>query len=365
MQTPLERTRALLKDNNIDALLITDVADLRWLTGAQSTFDEEAAHVGLITPKTAHIHTDSRYYQALVDHCPYPDEFTFDKERATVEAWTAARVAELPDSARCALQDSAPISFLRALDEALAGKPAPVFLGEEMRNLRAIKTSQEIAYLQEAQDITDKALLYIGDNIHPSMTEKAIRAELDNFMLQNGADAISFETIIAAGPNGANPHARAGEYQVQAGDLIVIDFGASKYDYHADMTRTFSLGEPSSEQRAVYEVVREAHETAAAALKPGVIGRDIHAIAQRVIADAGYGDYFEHGLGHGVGIEIHENPNLSPRWDKPIPKHSVVTVEPGIYLPYKFGIRLEDTGVVTDDGFKPFTRINHDLRVIG
>lgn len=364
LHTPLERTRALLKDNNIDALLVTDVADLRWLTGAENTFDAEPAHVAFVTPETAHVHTDSRYYQALLDNCAYSCDFTFDKEHDTIETWSAVRISAFSDTARIALQDSAPISFLRALESVLEKKSTLVFLGEEMRDLRAIKTSQEIAFLQEAQDITDKALLYIGDFIQPNMTEKVIRAELEYFMLQSGADALSFDTIIAAGPNGANPHARAGEYQVQYGDLIVIDFGAGKHDYHADMTRTFSVGEPLAEQRAVYEVVRQAHEMAAAALKPGVIGRDIHAIAQRVIADAGYGDYFEHGLGHGVGIEIHENPNLNSRWDKPIPENAVVTVEPGIYLPHKFGIRLEDTGVVTADGFKPFTSINHDLRII-
>jgi Xaa-Pro aminopeptidase len=144
-----------------------------------------------------------------------------------------------------------------------------------------------------------------------------------------------------------------------------MDYGALYEDYHADMTRTVCVGEPSEEQRAVYEVVRRAHEECAALVRPGVNGLDIHNKSVQVISEAGYGDYYGHGLGHGVGIEIHERPNLGLRWDKPVPEGSVVTVEPGIYLPGKFGVRLEDCGVVTADGYRPFTRSSHELRVVG
>ena len=151
---------------------------------------------------------------------------------------------------------------------------------------------------------------------------------------------MSFGTIIAAGPNGANPHAQPGEYVVKEGDLIVMDYGALYHDYHADMTRTVCVGEPSDKQREVYDIVRRAHEECAAMVRPDIIGKDVHDHSVKVISDAGYGAYYGHGLGHGVGIEIHELPGFGRGWDKPVPAGSVVTVEPGIYLPGEFGIRL-------------------------
>lgn len=169
---------------------------------------------------------------------------------------------------------------------------------------------------------------------------------------------------MASGPNGANPHAQPGERVVEKGDMIVMDYGAGYLDYHSDMTRTVVLGQPSEEQQHVYDVVRLANETCASAIHAGVLGSDIHNLAVKVISDAGYGEYFGHGLGHGVGVEIHERPFCNARYNKPLPAGSVVTDEPGIYLPGKFGIRLEDFGVVTEDGYDVFTQSTHDLMVI-
>lgn len=143
--------------------------------------------------------------------------------------------------------------------------------------------------------------------------------------------------------------------------MIVMDYGAGYHDYKSDMTRTVCVGEPTDEQRRVYDVVRQAHEACAAAAKPGCIGSDIQDLAVKVISDAGYGDFFKHGLGHGVGIQIHENPNFGRRWNRPVPEGSVVTVEPGIYLPGNFGVRLEDFGLMTAEGFVPFTQSTHEL----
>lgn len=361
---PLKKLRAHMKEKNIDALVVTNTPDLRWLTGAKNTFDNEQCHVAFITQDEAIVHTDSRYFEALKQNLAYKDLFALDGKPCLNPLWVAQKIEGLVPGAFVALQDSASISFLDTVEKNLSNKGQLLHLGEDITNLRSVKTADEIASLQAAQEITDKALLYIKNYIQSGMTEKNIRAALDNFMLESGADALSFDSIVAGGPNGANPHARPGEYVIKEGDLVVIDFGAIKDDYHADMTRTFVVGEPSHEQESVYATVKEAHEEAAAALKPGAIGREIHEMAEQIIADAGYGDFFGHGLGHGVGIEIHENPNLNPRWDGPIPEGAVVTIEPGIYLPGKFGIRLEDAGVVTTEGFKPFTQIDHELILV-
>ena len=223
---------------------------------------------------------------------------------------------------------------------------------------------EELALLREAQRITDEAFTHMCGFIKPGMTEKEIRVELENYMLTHGADGLSFESIVAGGPNGANPHAQPSEYRVQKGDFIVLDYGALYHDYHADMTRTVILGEPTEEQRHVYDIVRLAHETCAATAKPGCIGKDIHNLAVKVISDNGYGDYFAHGLGHGVGLEIHEKPVFGRTYEGEVPVGSVITVEPGIYLPGRFGIRLEDTGVMTEDGYAPFATSPHELVVI-
>ena len=235
----------------------------------------------------------------------------------------------------------------------------------EICDLRMVKDEAELAALRRAQEITDAGFEHICGFIHAGLSEMEVRVELENYMLCHGADGLSFDTIIAAGPNGANPHARPGSYVIQEGDMVVMDYGALFADYHADMTRTVCVGQPGTLQREVYGIVRETHEACAAAVRAGVIGREVHELSVKLISEAGYGEYYGHGLGHGVGIEIHERPNLGRLYDKELPEGSVVTVEPGIYLPGKFGVRLEDTGLVTASGYEPFATSTHELVVVG
>lgn len=371
-QTPIDTTnriarlRAYLADNDLDGMIVRSNANLRWLTGAQHTFDTELAHTALITQDHLFFRTDSRYLQTFYEHLGKDTIWEFSEGQDSHEAWLAAELAKI-GAARAGIEDSISIAFLDALLKASGERNLfcnYVHTHSVIEDLRIVKDEQELCALRKAQEVTDLALQHMIEYLEPGQTEQQIRNELESFMLAHGADAISFDSIIAAGSNGALPHAQPSARPIQKGDLVVIDFGALVDDYHADMTRTFSIGQPSEEQRRAYEVVKTAHEKAAAAVKPDVNGAYIHSIAQDVIAQAGYGDYFKHGLGHGVGIEIHENPGFRPAWDKPVPRNSVVTIEPGVYLPTKFGIRLEDTGVVTQKGFEPFTSYNHDLIVI-
>lgn len=367
-----QRLQEYMKDNAIDAFIVRANANLRWLTAAPKVFDEELAHVGFITADAFFLRTDARYYQTFVERLG-DDSFiqlqlTAQNDKAGTDAnWIAEHISS-SGAHNVAVEDSITIGFmddlLSAVKKNVAYPVEFIHARDVVENLRIKKDSDELALMQRAQDVTDDALTYIVSYIQPGMTEKQIAQALDNYILEHGGDAISFPTILASGPHGALPHAQPDDRKVEEGDLIVIDFGAVVGEYHADMTRTVSLGEPSQKQRSVYEVVRRAHERAAEAVHPDVIGSDIHNIAADTISEAGYGEFFGHGLGHGVGIEIHENPGFRPAWNKPVPKGSVVTIEPGIYLPGEFGIRLEDTGVVDDEGFKPFTRYNHDLIVI-
>ena len=357
------RFRERMAECGYDAAILRNNPDLRWLTGAERTFDDETAHTAFITQDGLWLHTDSRYYNTFLTRLGRDTPWQIDMDIVEPAWWAAQRIRET-HSRSVAVEDTLDLAFYDDLSgECLRASVAclnPRMHGD-ICDLRKIKDAEEIELMRHAQATTDAAFEHICGFIKPGLTEQQIRAELENYMLMNGADALSFDSIIATGANGANPHAQPGETVVREGDLIVMDYGAGYHDYHSDMTRTVCVGEPSEEQRRVYDVVRLAHETCAAAARPGCIGTDIQALAVKVISDAGYGDYFKHGLGHGVGLEIHERPNFGRSYPFPVPEGSVVTIEPGIYLPGKFGIRLEDFGLMTADGFAPFTRSTHDL----
>ena len=208
--------------------------------------------------------------------------------------------------------------------------------------LRRKKSAAEVEKIKAAQKITDDAFRHICSFIKEGMREKEIQLELDFYMLSHGADALSFETIVAAGENGAKPHAVPGERRVKKGDFITMDFGAVVDFYHADMTRTVALGEPGAQMLQVYNTVLFAQNSAIAAAKGGMLCTEVDAVARNIIKNAGYGAYFGHGTGHGVGVEIHEEPCFNTVSEDVLEPGDVVTVEPGIYLPDKFGVRIED-----------------------
>ena len=277
----VERLRALMASRGYDAVILRNNPDLRWLTGAERTFDLEVAHTAFVTADGLWLHTDSRYYntfrERLGEACPWK----IDQDAVEPAAWAAARVLETR-SRVVAVEDTCDLAFFDAFGTACAAASVSCLtprLHGDICDLRSVKDGEEIELMRRAQEVTDEAFDHICGFIHAGLTEQEIRVELENYMLSHGADELSFGTIIAAGPNGANPHAQPGPYVVQEGDLIVMDYGAGFRDYHADMTRTVCVGEPSDEQRAVYDVVRRAHEACAAAVHAGVIGRDIHNIA--------------------------------------------------------------------------------------
>lgn len=362
----MDRVRALMRQRSYDAVVLRNNYDIRWLTGATRVFDFEDAHTAVITQEGAWLHTDSRYYGSFMERMGSDSGWKVDMELTGHTRWTAMLLRDL--HVRCAaIEDTLTLGFYESLVHELNQCSFDCIMPRmhsDLVQMRATKTEEELRLLKRAQEITDAAFDHICGFVRPGQTELQIRAELEGFMLSNGAHALSFDSIVASGPNGANPHARPSERKVCAGDYIVLDYGALYEDYHADMTRTICVGEPSSKQREVYDVVRAAHEAAAAAARPGMLGKDLHEVAAKVISDAGYGNYFKHGLGHGVGLEIHELPSVGRLGEKELEVGSVFTIEPGIYLPGEFGIRLEDCGVMTQDGYAPFTASTHDLVVV-
>lgn len=233
-----------------------------------------------------------------------------------------------------------------------------------IRTLRMVKTPQEIEKIKAAQRIAEAAFDHILGFITPGKTEKEIALELDFYMLSHGAQALSFETIAVSGKKSSMPHGVPDGNIVQNGDFITMDFGAVVDGYHSDMTRTVAVGAVSERQKEVYNTVLRAQEAVLAALKPGLSCREADRIARDVITQAGYGEYFTHSTGHGVGVEIHEFPNLSPRAESILEIGNVITDEPGIYLPGAFGVRIEDMALITSDGCENLAQCSKELIIL-
>ena len=233
-----------------------------------------------------------------------------------------------------------------------------------INGFRATKEDWELDLMRKAQAITDKAFSEVIGRIKPGMTELELQAELIYCLYKNGATGLAFDPIVVSGPNTSLPHGVAGERVIQAGDFVTMDFGASYRGYCSDMTRTVAVGHATEEMEKIYDTVLQAQLAGLAATKAGVPGKDIDGAARKVITDAGYGEYFGHGYGHSLGLEVHESPSPNARNDQPMPVGAVASAEPGIYLPGKFGVRIEDVTIFTEDGHENITRSPKNLMIV-
>lgn len=317
----------------------------------------EFPHAAFITADQCLFHTDSRYLNSFEENTPACSPWVYDMDEGTIPGWVAGKIAA--NKCRvCAVEDDMQINFYQGIQRGLEDRSIACMLPlmhDDIRKMRAIKDAEEIELMRHAQSITDAAFQHMLGFIKPGMTEKQVRNELENFMFANGADSLAFGSIVASGPNTANPHAVPSDRVIEKGDFVLMDYGAGYCDYRSDMTRTVVMGEPTQEQLDLYALVRRTHEECVAAIHPGVEGNDIFKLSKKIIGDAGYGDRYNHGLGHGVGIDIHELPNFN-RSKNIIEVGSVITMEPGVYLPGVGGVRLEDYGVVTENGYEPSPR---------
>ncbi len=323
-----------------DAALITAPPNVRYLSGLVSS----NAAILLPADGPAVLATDSRYAEAAERDCP-------DIEIATqrdVELALAELAVERGYSMLAFEAQDMTVERHTALAE-MANGPRLVPLGHVVEGLRMIKDEDEIALLTRACAITSDAFALILSEIVPGRTERDLAVLLERAMIDLGAEAPAFTTIVASGPNGAIPHHSPGDRAFEYGDLITIDCGARYGGYHADMTRTVALGQPAGWQREIYELVAEAQLAGVAAAVPGADVGDVDATARDIIDAAGHSDHFGHGLGHGVGLEVHEAPLMSRGRTGRLMDRVPVTVEPGVYLPGKGGVRIEDTLVVRAD----------------
>jgi Xaa-Pro aminopeptidase len=255
------------------------------------------------------------------------------------------------------------VSILNTLIDALPGV-ALLPIGTELDELRIIKSDEEIQLLAGCAEIASQALLGVLDSIRPGVPEREIALALEFAMKKAGAQEKSFDFIVASGIRGALPHGKASEKVIQTGELVTIDFGAVYGGYHSDETVTVAIGAPDNRQKEIYSVVKDAHDKALEAVKPGVKLRELDSIARGFIEEKGYSNYFGHGLGHGVGLEVHEKPTVSFRSEQIAEEGMVFTIEPGIYIPDWGGVRIEDTVVVTQDGCRTITKVPKELMVL-
>ena len=242
------------------------------------------------------------------------------------------------------------VAEFQGFEKNLNAKLVP--FNKEISSFRAVKEDWELDNMRKAQSIADKAFAEVLPRIKTGMSELELQAELIYCLYKNGAHGLSFDPIVVSGPNSSMPHGVAGERKIQDGDFITMDFGVLYNGYCSDMTRTVAVGYATEEMKTVYNTVLAAQLAGLAITKAGVPGKDIDAAARQVIVDAGYGPYFGHGYGHSVGLEIHEAPSPAGKNDQPMPLYAVASAEPGIYLPGKFGVRIEDCVIYTEDGYE-------------
>ena len=344
-----------LKDYGLDAMLITSAPGEFYAVG----FHGEG--VALVTTKGNYYYTDSRYIEAAqrqITDCEVslpPAGLGYPKTiQSLVEKLSLSKVGFEGQYMS--------VDTYERWKSVLSAELIPA--GKLIEELRVVKDAEEIELMEAAQRITDEAFTKICAFIQPGMSEIEIAARLQYEMLVAGAQRMSFDPIVASGPNGSMPHAIPGARKVQKGDFITMDFGCVVGGYCSDMTRTVALGEPTEEMKTVYATVLEAQKAGIAVAKGGVTGDVVHGAAADVIAAAGYGEYFGHGFGHSVGVEIHEDPRFSPAWKKPIPAGAVLSAEPGIYLPGKFGVRIEDVLVLEENGNRDITHSPKELIIL-
>ena len=342
------------EDRPVGALLVTTPANIRWLTGFSGS-----AGLLCVTAGRALLTSDGRYRTQSVEQLTASGvaddiEITIGGVQVQRDA-ILALIGELGPVGLEA--DQVSWSAQRSWNE-LLGSTELVPTRGLVESLRVVKDEGEILRMERAAAIADHALasvlhLLTGDG---STTESAFAAALDHAMRQYGAEESAFETIVASGENSAKPHARPGARRISAGDPVVVDFGAVYDGYRSDMTRTFAVGgEPTGELARVFEVVAESQRAGVAAVRPGEESGSVDATCRKIIEGAGWLDRFEHGTGHGVGLDIHEAPSVGPGSTAILAPGAVVTVEPGVYLPGTGGVRIEDTLVVTEDGSRPLT----------
>lgn len=354
--TAINNLRKILKSDS-EAVIVSSPENRRYFTG----FPSSDGYL-VITKNDAVFFTDSRYIEAAQKSIKNCRCLLLKSVSEEIKNYlNENKIKTLyGEKARLTVADA---EMLKDIFSPIEFCPAEI-LESAIDGARIIKTCGEVEKIKKAQAIAEKAFEHILNFIKVGVTEKQVALELDFYMLSHGAEALSFETIAVTGAKTSMPHGVPDEAVIQNGDFVTMDFGAVYDGYHSDMTRTVAVGFASDEQKEIYNTVLRAQKATLGVLKAGVDCKDADKVARDIISDASYGDCFGHGTGHGVGIEIHEKPNLSPKSTAILEKGNIVTVEPGIYIPDKFGVRIEDMALITENGCENLTSSPKELIIL-
>jgi len=350
----LAKLREMLPSLGVDGMLITGATNRRYMTGFTGS-----AGVVLISPAEAKLIVDFRYVEQAAEQAP---EYEVVRIRDSLPDQVALE-AEKMGIARLAFErDHITFGAYEEYSGKVKARLTPA--AGVVESLRMIKTEQEIECLRKAADIADRTFSRVLELIRPGVAEKEIADEMESIMRQLGADSSGFAPIIASGWRAALPHGLASDKKIEKGDAVILDFGACYRGYRSDMTRTVAVGDPGDRIRQIYEIVLDTQRSCLARLGPGVSCREVDETTHEAVRLRGYGEHFGHGSGHGIGLDIHEEPFFSPKSDKTLQPGMVVTFEPGIYLPGLGGVRIEDDVLITAEGAEVITRSPKELIVL-
>ncbi len=350
--TKIEKFRQKFYDSYEGAAFILSPENRFYLTGFSASDG-----VVLVTPSESYFIVDFRYYEAA------KEKTNGFKIVLSEEGFlqSAKEICEREEIKALAVEDTyITLSMNKRITETL-GFCTVLYLGTLISDMRAVKTFDEIDKIAKAQEITDEAFSYVLDIIKPTLTENDVAAELEHYMRRRGAEELAFKTIAVSGKKSSLPHGEPSCTQLTRNSFLTLDFGAKLDGYCSDMTRTVVIGHADDEMRAVYSTVLRAQEAALASIHAGVTGSEVDAAARDIITEAGWGKCFGHSTGHSLGIEVHESPSYSPNYKKTIPEGAVLSVEPGIYIEGKFGVRIEDIAVVGENKAVNLTKSDKNL----
>jgi len=346
------RLREAMAGTGVQSILVTNRLNVRYLTGFSGS-----SGVALISADRAAFITDFRYTEQAAQETK---GYEIVKHGPDVNATVAELLREW--NAEALLFEEQDVTYATYLKMEEALRPAKLLRSEGIvEKLRMTKDENELAVLQEAADLADKTFDHILAYLKPGVTERSIALEMEFFMRSHGAKSSSFDTIVASGERSALPHGVASDRVIGKNEFVTLDFGAYYKGYCSDLTRTVVVGKASDKHKEIYSIVREAQQYALDHLRPGMTGKEGDALTRDIITRYGYGEYFGHSTGHGIGLEIHESPRLSTGGDDVLTPGMVVTVEPGIYLPGFGGVRIEDDVVMTDRGIRVLTSSPKEL----
>ncbi|MCC5909950.1 MAG: aminopeptidase P family protein [Clostridiaceae bacterium] len=350
MQKRIEKVREILKDKNLDGIFIYKPQNRKYFSGFTGT----TGYV-LITQDEAKFFTDFRYMEQAKEECSGYDIVEISRFEPLTN-----KIQELPLNRLGVEEEYYTFKDFTQFKSKLE-KLEIIALEGALTEVRAIKSSDEIKYIEKAASIADEAFTYILEIIKPGVTEKEIALELEFFMRKKGASGGSFSFIVASGVRSSLPHGVASDKIIQENDMVTLDYGCIYEGYCSDMTRTIVVGKANDKQKEIYSIVLEAQIKALESVKPGITGKALDEIARTIITDKGYGECFGHGLGHGLGLEVHELPHVNYIGDAPIEAGMILTIEPGIYVPGFGGVRIEDLVLVTDTDYKVLSKTPKEL----